>query len=473
MNDIDKIFKNKLNHYSTDVPEGIWDNIESELDHSTRRGVPKWPWVLTSVLTFVTLSVVGFYLFNTQQNSNIQNTMQEPTSIKQEQVANNSLPIAQVLSPESTANQEATTPMVIQSTLDNSSTIVERNHSQNSEVHTSSIAKPTSTSTSIVLRDELIENTQEYQNSYLQLAQNETTLDSGDGLILESHNQEVINALEDNNKYVILKEDLPKVDLPSLSVITEPMKACPFNVNLKDKSLDLYYSADYIDKRMTDRDGGAKLKDMRTATESPMYSFSAGIRLGYNVGYRWNIHTGLNYSQINEKFEYTDLESSKVRIVITKDYIYENGSVVDSIVKQEEVLVPGSTKLTIYNKFRTLDIPVLGRYTIMANRHFSLSAIAGPIVNIASFEKGTIISDETHKPINLSKSDDQGTVIYKNQLGLSLYGSLSLAYHLTSNLDMLVEPYARIQPESITIASYPLYQKFNTYGLKLGLRYKF
>lgn len=469
MNDIDKIFKNKLNHYSTDVPEGIWDNIESELEHSKLRSVPKWPWMLTSVMTFVTLTVVGFYLFNAQQKGDIQNTKQEQSIINQEQITDNSLPIAQVFLPKSTIDQDATTPDINQNKYDISSAIAGKNLSKNSEVPTSSEVKPIS----IVLKNELIENTEELHNTYLQIAQNEPSTDFGEGLILDSHDQEVISALVDNHTYTILKEDLPEIDMPSLSVITEPMKACPFNVNFKDKSLDIYYSADYIDKRMTDRDGGAKLKDMRSATESPMYSFSAGIRLGYNVGYRWNIHTGLNYSQINEKFEYTDIESNKVRIVITKDYIYENGSIVDSIVKQEEVLVPGSTKLTIYNKFRTLDIPILGRYTIMANRHFSLSAMAGPIVNIASFEKGTIISDETHKPITLSKSDDQGTVIYKNQLGLSLYGSLSLAYHLTSNLDMLVEPYARIQPESVTIASYPLYQKFNTYGLNLGLRYKF
>ena len=472
MNDIDKIFRNKLNHYSTDVPEGIWDNIESELEHSKLRSVPKWPWVLTSVLTFVTLIVTGFYLFNAQQKGDIQNTIQEQSIINQEQITDNSLPIAQVFSPKSAVGQDVTTSEIIQSKFDNSATRVGKNLNLSLEAPTSSRA--TYTSIESEQSDyQLIENTEDHLNTYLQLAQNEPSSDSDDRLELESHDQEVISPLVDNHTYTILKEDLSEIDKPSLSIITEPMKACPFNVNFKDKSLDIYYSADYIDKRMTDRDGGAKLKDMRSATESPMYSFSAGIRLGYNVGYRWNIHTGLNYSQINEKFEYTDLESTKVRIVITKDYIYENGSIVDSIVKQEEVIVPGSSKLTIYNKFRTLDIPVLGRYTIMANRHFSLSAMAGIIVNIASFEKGTIISDATHKPINLSKSDDQGTVIYKKQLGMSLYGSFSLAYHLTSNIDMLFEPYARIQPESITIASYPLYQKFNTYGLNLGLRYKF
>lgn len=469
MNDIDKIFKNKLNHYSTDVPEGIWDNIESELEHSNHKSVPKWPWVLSSVVTFVTLIVMGLFLFNSQQKSDIQNTKQETTIIHQEQVADNSLPIAQLFSPESAIDNDATTLDIIQRKVENNTTIAENNHSINLEASSSSGVERST----VVLKDQNIGNTEDLHNPYLQLIQNEPSFDSGDGLVSEIHDHEVISPLMDNQIYTILKEDLSEIDIPSLNNKTEPMKACPFNVNFKDKSLDIYYSADYIDKRMADRDGGAKLKDMRSATESPMYSFSAGIRLGYNVGYRWNIHTGLNYSQINEKFEYTDQESNKVRIVITKDYIYENGRVVDSIVKQEEVLVPGSSKLTIYNKFRTLDIPVLGRYTIMANRHFSLSALAGPIVNIASFEKGTIISDETHKPISLSKSDDQGTVIYKNQLGLSLYGSVSLAYHLTSNLDMLIEPYARIQPESITIATYPLYQKFNTYGLNLGLRYKF
>lgn len=240
MNDIDKIFKNKLNHYSTDVPEGIWDNIESELEHSKLRSVPKWPWMLTSVMTFVTLTVVGFYLFNAQQKGDIQNTKQEQSIINQEQITDNSLPIAQVFLPKSTIDQDATTPDINQNKYDISSAIAGKNLSKNSEVPTSSEVKPIS----IVLKNELIENTEELHNTYLQIAQNEPSTDFGEGLILDSHDQ-VISALVDNHTYTILKEDLPEIDMPSLSVITEPMKACPFNVNFKDKSLDILFSRLY------------------------------------------------------------------------------------------------------------------------------------------------------------------------------------------------------------------------------------
>lgn len=493
MNELDKAFRNKLNHHSADVPEGMWDRIDNELQKQERRLIPSIFGISSILLGFVALTVGSYFILPVRAFDT--NHTQEALQIFPETNTKiTSQPMASIHGGKSTetlsVNNSETVISPIENTTPKSTTntfVGRYTHKQNKNAYPS-ISKSSKVDdtdwTSTIGQNSAVgddpSNMSMVKDIIIGTIDDITSTDkpksTDDHTVLKTnrtYENTQISPIAGNVSELVSTQSAD-ITFTKRSIKTEPVKACPFNVDYRDKSVDIYYSSDYVDKLLTDREGGAKLRDMRIATETPMYSFSAGVRLGYNLSYRWNIHTGLNYSQINEKFEYTDPESSKIRIVIVKDYIYENGRVVDSIVKQEEVLVPGSSKLTIYNKFRTLDLPILGRYTLLANRRLSLSAVAGIYINLASFEKGTIISEATHKPVELTRNDnEEGSTVYKNQIGMSLYGSLSLAYHITSTVDMLVEPYARIQPQSVTVATYPLYQKFNIYGLNLGLRYKF
>lgn len=478
MNELDKVFRSKLGNYAADVPDSVWEHIDQELQNASKKTQPNLWWVASLIGTLVVLSIVSFFIVN-------------PLSNTQQQLDNNDSKIIQEKILNTDVQQQPTTASAINLENQTSTQVLTSIDESQSDMVASSLMNNsiiTSTEENRPAQHKLLATANALKTRHVTGNQVKTDTNTGHLTALTATNQASNPAIDQESRpevsFMPILDWAPSIlyasnsssqDLQIKGLYTEPIKACPFNMDYRDKSLDIYFSYDYIDKQLTAREGGAALKDMRTTTESPMFSFSAGVRLGYNLSYRWNIHTGLNYSQINEKFEYADPESSKIRIVIVKDYIYENGQIVDSIVKQEEVLVPGSTELTIYNKFRTLDVPVLGRYTIMANRHLSLSVMGGVFINITSFEKGTIISDATHKPVELSRSDDhgEGSLVYKNQLGLSAYGSLSMAYHIGAHTDLLVEPYARIQPESITVSTYPLYQKFNRYGLNLGLRYKF
>ena len=152
--------------------------------------------------------------------------------------------------------------------------------------------------------------------------------------------------------------------------------------------------------------------------------------------------------------------------------MYENGKIVDSIVTEETVLVPGTSKMTVYNKYRTFDIPILARYTIYANKYLSLSGLTGIYINLALKERGMILNPDS-KPIDITAADDQGQTIFKTQLGISGYASLSMAYHLTPNIDFLLEPNVRIQTEAMNTNIHPIDQNFTTFGLSTGLRYRF
>jgi hypothetical protein len=245
-------------------------------------------------------------------------------------------------------------------------------------------------------------------------------------------------------------------------------KHCPFGIESNNKSLDLYMSHDIVSRKFTSDNASLQnIVSMREESEKPLYSFSVGARFGYNISYRWNIHTGFNYTQLNDRFNYIDPESNQEREITIKDYIYENGKIVDSIITTETVVIPGTVKIQSKNKYRSYDIPLIGRYTILANKHLSFSATIGTFVNLSHSSSGKII-DVNGNPMDLK----QGRV-NKTQLGLSSYTGLSLAYHLAGDLDFIFEPHARIYFNDISRDSNPINQSQNIYGVATGLRYKF
>ncbi|KXK36938.1 MAG: hypothetical protein J5I52_08005 [Saprospiraceae bacterium] len=457
MSDLDNIFRNRLKHHTVEIPDDAWERIAARLPEQKSNFIPA---LFVSSVAFITLAVIGFGFWWTHHSTN-------------GKVAEFTPEFTQIVA------------------------TVDSDHSSSDEVGQN------------VPSDNIVDKI--YESSTFTHIKRKATfiphnLSSADQSAIAIHNSDLVTGVTDKIQVSAGSDASAKVLIsqPSAISVLSPLpikdyhvltesnlgsdiaianqgmfegtlnnkdKACPFNSAYNDKSLDVYYSNDYIFKQL--KGDAEALKDMRTKTESPLYSFSAGIRFGYNIGYRWNLHTGINYSQINEKFEYTDPESNQVRIIIVKDYVYENGIIVDSVVRQEQVEVPGTKKHLVYNKYRNIDIPILARFTILANRYLSLSAVAGPYINVSSVKKGMIISDKTNKPVYISVPDNEGEAVYKNQVGVSLFGSLSLAYHLSPRIDFLLEPYAKLQTQPITLSTYPLEQKNNTFGLSTGLRYHF
>lgn len=447
MNNIDKMFKNKLEHLNVDVPDGAWDNISSRLPQQ-KQPYRLW-WTIVSAFLLFLVSYLGYYSFN-QNNNKIPDT-----SIQVK------LPIASD----------------IKSNINN---INEVDH------------KSWITSEEIALS-----NTKNIKKAPSEAADNKSIVDLNNAayavdIKTRSISENIFTAEIENTDHLTIKREtlaaasianeLNNKKLKYSRAITFEMsfikdkqaKACPFNTDYQDKSADVYFSHDFPMKSLTSvsskYDG---YKNMRQQTEKTLYSFSAGARFGYNLSYKWNLHTGFNYSQINEKFEYIDPESNQTRIITIKDYVYTNGKITDSIVTEEQVIIPGTTKLKVYNTFKSFDIPVIGRYTLLANKKLSLSAMAGVYFNISFIERGMILDSDNSTPISITGIQNSESKIFKSQLGLSGYGAISMAYHLTSSLDFLLEPNARFQTESMTTGDYPLRQHFNTFGISTGLRFKF
>lgn len=448
MNHIDKVFKHKLQHYHVDIPEGAWENIASRLPEPAKKFRP-W-WAISSILTVLLFAGLTSYI------------MSDFTPGNQDVIKNINYNSRQNTDFAQSLNT-AKSKKDIQSTQINDIKFVD------------DINTPYNASSNI--SKSKVTYSKNINQAYTPLNDifNDNSADLVDGktdVKFEHRNPENIAVLSSNLKELIY-EKTKNIKARNKFFKEKQVKACPFVLDIQDKSVDVYFSHDKVSKVLTSNPGSEDYRNMRATTEQPMYSFSAGARFGYNLSYRWNLHTGFNYSQINEKFEYVDPESNQTRIITIKDYVYDNGKIIDSIVTQQTVLVPGTTSHIVYNKYRTFDIPVLGRYTLYANKYLSLSAVAGIYFNVSMLQRGMILDANNNKPISLNSKDDEGYTMFKTQLGLTGYGSLSLAYHITNRIDFLLEPNIRMQTASMTNNQYPLDQRLNTYSLSTGLRYKF
>ncbi len=445
MNQFDKIFKQKLEHHTVDIPSGAWENISSRLPDNKRKNRP-WLAIISVFTTILIAGLTAWFM-----------TKSELNMVKNEHCIDS---ISDLYSLQTMPFDQ----YIEESQLKVQSTAISNSQYQNSVLATQPIND---------IRVKL-SNSDDLGIDPVEAATPVIT----DLTPTSNRNAEDTEIYTENmallyTKIGSLQSERVGLTFKSFSKKLKDDKACPFTSDFQDKSVDIYVSHDFNKQVLNGQGIGAEdYISLRKSTESSHYSFSAGVRLGYNISYRWNLHTGFNYSQIGEKFQYVDPESNQTRIIIIKDYIYENGKIVDSIVTEEKVLVPGTTKINVYNKYKMFDIPILARYTLLANKYFSLSGIAGVYINVALKQKGMILNHD-NSPIDLRAVDDEGHSNFKTQLGVSAYGSISMAYHLTNRVDFLLEPNMKFMTSAMTTNYYPLSQKYNTFGVTTGLRYRF
>src|SRR5205823_7334112 len=116
--------------------------------------------------------------------------------------------------------------------------------------------------------------------------------------------------------------------------------------------------------------------------------------------------TGINYSQINEKFSF--IQTNLVQVTYIIDPV--RGDTTGSYT------VRGSRYKTTYNHYRTLDIPLLMGYEL-GNGRLHANINAGAIINVYSWQKGDIL-DTSFQPVSITTGKGVSSYQYKNNLGL-------------------------------------------------------
>jgi hypothetical protein len=181
-----------------------------------------------------------------------------------------------------------------------------------------------------------------------------------------------------------------------------------------------------------------------------------------------SLRSGVNYSQINEKFKYINEKDIRYILIITPRNIIINGTpttVYDTLRFTET----GTRTRTTYNRYRTVDIPLQLGYEFGNGRlHTNISA--GAIINIYSWQKGDVL-DSANQPVSITTGKGSAAYGFKTNIGVGFLGSVSVYYKLNGRLHLMAEPYIRYNLKPMSRDNQSFTQKYNTIGLRLGVRW--
>ena len=93
----------------------------------------------------------------------------------------------------------------------------------------------------------------------------------------------------------------------------------------------------------------------------------------------------------------------------------------------------------------------------------------GPVINIYSWQKGEIL-DTSFLPVNISTGKGTSPYQFKTNAGIGFIGAVSVYYKLNDKIHVMAEPYYRHNFSQMNKENLTLKQKYNTIGLKVGVR---
>ena len=222
------------------------------------------------------------------------------------------------------------------------------------------------------------------------------------------------------------------------------------------KYLEIYAGPDYAFRSLTDT---ANSEYLRRRKESTKFSsaFSAGIRYTRVFSNSMSVRAGFNYSQINEKFKFK--QGNIVQVVYI---INASGDTIGSYT------VTGTRYKTTINNYRSIDIPIAMGYEV-GNGRWHANINAGVVINIYSWQKGEIL-DASYNPVSITTGKNASPYQFKTNAGIGFMGGVSVYYKLNERYHLFAEPYFRYNFSPMNKDNITLKQKYQTAGLRLGVR---
>lgn len=464
MKDIDKSFRSKLDSYPSEVPDGLWDKIALDLDQKEDKRRIGWMFksiIASAIILLVIGALVGIQLLRSGDNDSKVSLDSSAPSLSSD------ISFAEAeLKKESYRSTTTESASSDQQTQLNSYS--EQHYAtQNAEINLTTstaegsnniqIASGTSSSNSLIQAS--LDSKATESELAIKNAQKLTTQDRSLATILASNKRK--SALDESPIIPQLKSQLSSTaqeEFVACSSMEKTHVYCPGNITTRPGfHAEFYLSPEFAVRSLTTRlDGFENYRSQRNDTEDQLYSFSTGFRASYTTKAGFTLKSGLNYTQINERFDYINPDS--VRVIVEIDT--NTGDTLD--VRTEYGI--GSTRT--HNTYRMVDIPVLIGMELPFHDRFSLSINTGVYFNLL------FIAEGRHLRTDFSPGAFEGDT-FKPSLGLSFYGSLSMQYYLNPQVDLIIEPNLRYFSQSFTTENHPLAQEYLKVGLITGLRYNF
>jgi len=486
---LDEHIKNQLGNYKPDVPSHIWENIAAEKDRRKPAGI--W-FSLNKKVLFLLLGIIllggGLIVYKNIQSTAGKNETADTDSRKpatkttdniatENDPAKNTAPLDNVKADDKkmqSGNIPPTTGPQKQNT--NMNDPVDRNNTTpaTGNKNTGSSRKNTFSNTNDSGNDlpgNLVAGsgkTKKHLNgktkAIITNAIAETDEHGAETNVTTTNLAQTDNDLLLNRTLLGLEllrtgNSIASIKKPVIPYLNIPCPESEKNAAGNKRYFEIYGGPDYAFRSITDTGNSAYLQKRK---ESSHFSsaFSVGVRYTKVFNNGMSFRTGINYSQINEKFKYA--EGNIIQVVYIVD---GNGDTTGSYTTS------GTRYKTTFNKFRTIDVPLLIGYEL-GNGRWHANFNAGAIVNVYSWQKGDVL-DTAYKPITITTGKASSAYQFKTNVGIGFLGSVSVYYKLTSRLHILAEPYFRYNFTPASKADLTIKQKYNTAGLRVGVRIDF
>ena len=455
MSDFDDIFKSSLHDHEVDVPDDMWSRIQDAQDpEDVEKGFWfNYRYMLGLFLLFF-LSITAYTFYNLSSNS---------VEIESKEVGDELIASAEINDFRSLLKPSS------EITLDSELNIITEN---------------SKTSDLKVSKSHVNKTTYSTRKSYSKIID----------LLELNENKESAAKIETKESGVagiqIINRDLNLVDKLNRSPLQFELKESPFlEVNYiqpdydnkcpkfgKSRtgffSVEAYHSSDFNLKSLASKsDEFAAYAAVRAQTERSRYSFSDGVKLKWHNNSGLSFGVGVERNQINERFTYKDEDARETRTLITFDTLFmPDGTFIPS-TDTTRIELGGIKMNDISNNYTSIDLPINLSYQIELNR-WAVAINAGVHINLLFTQKGRILGID-NQPAWISNGSINELEAYQAKSGLKFDGSISVIYHLTDQIDLMVEPYFKYNNNSFTLEKYQLDQYYNTVGLRTGARYNF
>lgn len=487
----DEFIHHKLYHHTAPIPEGLWDKVKPTEEKKRRPVIfwlPKKYMVAATILIFVLAGSVSAYLYlndfnwlnskpteesiNAKQPVKIDST-NEPSVQKNTVLTESASSIANPSAPNQPTN--SLSPTAAEDAIEKASpetsvlNFKKTNQASNNnwKLNRKNMTQSFKQKESVFPFEQSIKTNQQNQTSQSSQALTGIDQDSKeDDLTYELTNKAGDAYIKQQRQLAAYfkKDVLNKNHASSFKNVV----ICPTDRKMRnpDWDLEVYVSPDLAFKSVTSNTASQAFLSRKDSNESMRMGFSAGFRIVKPLNDNFSLKTGLQYSQINERFSYrTENETRTTTVVTVRSIIRAPGDTL--IVRDTSTLTQiGYKNNTEKNRFRSLDIPVLASYQL-GNDDLRFGITAGVIVNVSSWYQGVIL-DSSLSPVPLNKDNN---MVYKSNIGLGLYAGFNISKRINYATQLFFEPYLRYNLSNMTNPEAAFNQRFSIGGLSMGLRF--
>ncbi len=493
---LDDLFKNKLESYSMDIPEGVWEKISQNRKPKVGLFARFKGGLIIATLASVSAVAIGINLMlnpthdsNNQvialnqpsANSTINHNNTTPHSISDEQnntSGNSKHQEIEDLSPAGPGGTPEKNKGKIGVGSDDPKPSGENN---NIPTEPSNKSKSTDLETPKSKADGSLNNNPISGNDNLEKDQNNNLEKNTDTPPVANSGNEISPEKTDENENTEKSEAIladNNSDANEAKVDAADAAAAPLKTEHKKEaskfSVELAASYDWVSRNIQGQNGFNPNNYRSFRNNADLYngSFSLALRVNREINKVFTLSSGIQLSQINERT--SGSISEQVQQINERKV---NGFIVDPFGNQipvtytfyDTVNVTKTRYVNSSNRMTFIDVPIFVRYNFFMSNKLSLSVNPGLLVNLGFRQKGSFLNPNDLETHNLNNTNNP----YRPSAGVTASLGLGLHYKINNQLGLIVEPTYRLGLESVTSSNFAISQQFRTLSTFVGLRYNF